>query len=39
LIGHCVPPQPWREIDAHDFADVVPIKVMLIIQATLNPSI
>ena len=19
LIGHCVPPQPWREIDAHGY--------------------
>ena len=23
LIGHCVSPQPWREIDAHDTADSV----------------
>jgi len=20
LIGHCVSPQPWREIDAHEFS-------------------
>jgi len=23
LIGHCVSPQPWREIDAHGLWDTV----------------